>query len=472
VSFVVAAKPPKLRRGSAPLWVIGLQAVLYLAFGALLFVTQGVLMFVPALISLILAQPFVVIVHEFGHAACGALVGMRPQAIRIFGGRPMFTLKGEHVTVVAGWKIFSGGRTAATPALQSSRRSRGAFMVAGGPISGFLIGAIGTGVASSSHGLVRALASGAALSGVFLSVINLLPYEAKSVGGGRQATDGLALLRLARPLRQAANHDQLVDWAVELHHAFENKDGAAVRRILAAHENDPTALLVAIEFAPRVGSVPQAKEIAARLLATAGEGAPPTLRATYHNQFAWVCLLAGDEGSLIDASHHADEALRLGSDASFCDTKAWVALLRGQYAEAHESFTTAYRGVGPHGNEARAVVAAGLSFSSEGLGDHRLAKAWRTHANSDALKPAFRIPRVPPIPLASTCTHTRTELDRGAIARAATGPMPLVVLGLIGSAMAYLGLNIGDHIFPVVGAAIAVAGFATALRSYAARWRA
>jgi hypothetical protein len=466
VSTIAASKSPNVR-DYAPWWAIGLQLVLAVGSCALLSSTQTASG--TALLTFVVAQPLVLMVHELGHAAAGALVGMRPQAIRIFGGRSWLRFRLAGVTVVVGWKVLTGGIATTMPALNSSRRSRTAVMVAGGPISGFLIGALATAAATIAHGFVRGAESGLALAGCFISIVNLLPHTTKSIRGGSVPTDGLALLRLARPL--SAEQLRLADIALALQLAVADNDQVDVQRIFVNNASDPLSLPMIYQAALRVGSFDTARVCAENLLTLMDSGTKPKVRATYHNFLAWACVLNTSESSLTTAWHHTDEALRLASDAAFYDTQAWVMLLRGRHAEAHRRFTTAYRGVGKYGDESRAVVATGLALTAERLGDHRLAKSWRWQANSLAIEAPLQIPGVLPITVAAKRSHTRTRLDRKIIARAHRRvPWPSFVL--VGSASAYVAYKIGEHTWLLAISAVTVAFFAAAAHGFSLRFRA
>jgi len=153
--------------------------------------------------SYYVSMPLAIVIHEFGHALAGLMVGHRIYLIQLGYGRSLKTFRLGHARVVVGWRQ-SGGHVVGFP-LGAERRWRESVFVAGGAAANLLASVVlfywavrfGVWYASLALQCLGLACAGAGMANLFMAGRALWPGSPVTDGTSR-ANDGRLLLNLWR----------------------------------------------------------------------------------------------------------------------------------------------------------------------------------------------------------------------------------------------------------------------------------
>jgi Flp pilus assembly protein TadD len=311
----------------------------------------GILTALPGIVG---ALVLVLLVHELGHAAAGALVDDPPAEITVGVGPTLLavTFRGTRLVL----RLFPlAGHTVAASVAGASSTLRAAAVVAAGPAGNLVLAGVLFAAASpGTWGRMLAWLSAAT------AVANLIPIGARGA-----TTDGLLLLRLARGQARDGTSPMA---ATALARAVAAERGGRLgearawcERALAAQPDSTAAaaLLAAVHI--RRGDPDVARQQLKDLLA--GD-LPLHRRALALNNLAWADLLIGDPGLLDEAAAAVATACRsLPWEPAVQNTRGFVAIEQGRVEEGLAIVSDALRNASARSSRAsmHAVQAIGLA---------------------------------------------------------------------------------------------------------------
>ncbi len=235
--------------------------------------------------------------HLVGHTVFEVAVGMGPVVVDRTSGPTHYVLR----------LLPIGGAVASSSTDTSGYRAKRFTIVAAGPLVNALIFGSGIVLHTRSGGVWHELAF---LNGLVL-LENLVPYRVRTPYG-KQATDGLALLRLLRSNSDAgADEAAALAWMMQAERARAAGDPDGARHLidqgLARYPHSrPVRSWLGTDLIMR-GDYAEARACYLALLDEAD--LEPAQDAVYRNNLAWADLMVGDPGLLPEAVQQSGLAL-------------------------------------------------------------------------------------------------------------------------------------------------------------------
>jgi tetratricopeptide (TPR) repeat protein len=316
-------------------------------------------------------------IHELGHAAAGAIGGLRIARVVVGTGRVVAERRFGGVTFQLK-QIPAGGATLATP-FEGTRfvRARVWLFGLGGPLASAATAVLLWKLAARFGGASGAgwVLSVAASACAFSTVFNLIPMRVSS-GSGTLASDGLQLL--TTPFMKPAAVTALFAGYYALQGAdllLHGDDAGALawfERGLARYPDQPVLRLCRASVIARAGRAAEAKAEAEAVLAALPAGAP--LRPIALNDWSWHAYILRDERDLRAADRRSAEAVALLPEVPpVSGTRGAVLLWQGRVAEALPLLTKALRGA--EAPRSRASDACLLAIAHAARGEVAIAAA-------------------------------------------------------------------------------------------------
>lgn len=323
---------------------------------------------------LLLAFWLQVLLHEAGHALAGIAGGLRPLAFGV--GRLRLERAGD------GWRFRWGGSVSGIsgfaallpPADGSPSRGVETGYLLGGAVANAIVAALALwALTASPPELLRGLLVALAATGLFLAVVNLIPFRTagwRSDGAGlwslwRQPGVAFATLTLQQVLQASMDGVRPRDWPAALLPADDTPFGA-----YGEPELDAGIAIMRLSRALDAGR-PEQAEAAARYLHAAWPTASPLLRPGLAACLAVHCLLVRRDAVAVRAwrQRMAECLLDTGCHEAWLDAE--LALADGDLAAARQSYAQAVAAL-PRVHDAGTRLAV-----AEHLDDlaHRLAAA-------------------------------------------------------------------------------------------------
>jgi hypothetical protein len=335
----------------------------------------------------LLAEPFLLLAHELGHALVAQVVGLRLHTVNVGTGAALFSFRlgGAPVRLNC---VPGSGLTVTTHKSARWRRSRLALMVAAGPATSLLCWSALHGLAVAVHGsrsLVDLLLQpmpleAAAFCAAVHTVLNLMPVSSNG-SAGAIPRDGLRLLQLPFMRCAAFAEAEAADRLLQVQGHFHDGDREAARREVEAMVGTAAGwwlLMVGrLLSASRAGDYGRARDLALEMLRR------PALakrqEALAANSLAWSDFMLADQGLLAEADQRSEQALRLfPRDSRIQGTRAAVLIWSGRLEEGRALSLRALRAHLERSD--RAEEAAVLALAEAKMGHAAEARRWLAFA--------------------------------------------------------------------------------------------